>query len=69
MQPQAIPNVERLLTTEEVADYLRVPASWVRDHSNGKRQPALPSIKIGHYRRFRLDELQHWLREHTDAAL
>jgi excisionase family DNA binding protein len=51
----------RLMDVAEVAEYLKVPVGWVRDHSNGKRPPELPSFKLGKYRRFRLDEIQRWM--------
>jgi excisionase family DNA binding protein len=41
------------MTVEEVADYLKVTPAWVRAHSNGNRQPTLPSAKFGKHRRFR----------------
>lgn len=38
----------KLLTADEVADILRVPASWVRD----RRLNPLPRVKMGRHVRF-----------------
>lgn len=54
---QAVP----LLTAADVAAILNVPEGWVRDHANGKRNPVLPSFKVGRYVRFRRDEIERWL--------
>jgi excisionase family DNA binding protein len=46
-----------LITVPELADYLRVPRSWVYSRT---RTDSLPCVKIGKYRRFRLrDVLDH----------
>ena len=52
---------ESLLTMEELAEWLKVPRDWVRDHSNGHRGVQIPSIKIGRYRRYRKSEVEAWL--------
>lgn len=41
-------STPKLLTSEEVAEILRVPASWVRD----KRLNPMPRVKIGKHVRF-----------------
>ena len=46
-------TADRLLTVEEVAELLGMSAAWVRQHSNGMRQPAIPSVKLGKSVRFR----------------
>jgi hypothetical protein len=46
-----------LLTPDDVASYLSVPVSWVREHSSGRRLPRLPSFKVGKYWRYRQDEI------------
>jgi excisionase family DNA binding protein len=61
--------MERLLTVEEVAEWLKVEPSWVRAHANGNRRPLLPSIKIGRYRRFRKPDIERFLEDLSrDAA-
>jgi excisionase family DNA binding protein len=49
---------EKLLTVSEVAVWLRVTENWVRSHANGKRQPCLPSVKLGKNVRFRREDVE-----------
>ena len=67
----SLPSVARLLTPDDVATYLCVPVSWVREHSSGKRRPQLPGFKVGKYWRYRQDEVDRWLKvpiKDLDAA-
>src|SRR6266705_2724927 len=41
-----------LLTVADVCRRLGVSRAWVIEHSNGRRRPVLPSIKLGKVRRF-----------------
>jgi excisionase family DNA binding protein len=43
-----------LLTAEELAAQLKVPVSWVYEQS---RQGNIPTVRIGRYIRFRLQEV------------
>ena len=45
----------QLLTAPEMAKILNVPESWVREQA---RLGELPSVKLGHYVRFRSDEVR-----------
>jgi excisionase family DNA binding protein len=47
-------NDERLLTPDELAERLKVPVSWVYEQS---RVGKIPTIRIGKYVRFRLNEV------------
>ena len=49
---------ERLLTAVEVAEFLSVPESWVREQT---RAGNLPHLELGRYRRYRREELLVWL--------
>jgi predicted DNA-binding transcriptional regulator AlpA len=51
----------RFLTVAEVAEWLAVSPSWVRDHATGRRRPALPSIKLGRSLRFEERVIADWL--------
>ncbi len=51
------------LTAEEVASWLRVKVSWVREHASGRRRPHLPSDKLGKYIVFRWGTLKEWRKE------
>jgi helix-turn-helix protein len=56
-------RAEKLLTVEEVAEWLRVTPAWIRAHSNGNRKPKLPSLKMGAFHRFRHEDIQTFLEE------
>lgn len=49
----------RLVTVEEIAEFLQVPASWVyaRTASN-----TIPHVRVGRYVRFRKGEVMQWLQ-------
>lgn len=56
---------DRLLTAAEVAERLGVPETWVyRAARSGK----LPSVKLGHYVRFRWSDVEAWLERETGRA-
>jgi predicted DNA-binding transcriptional regulator AlpA len=44
---------EKLLGATEVAHWLGVSRAWVFEHSNGRRRPFLPSVKLGKSVRYR----------------
>jgi predicted DNA-binding transcriptional regulator AlpA len=44
---------EKLLGAKEVAHWLGVSRAWVFEHSNGRRRPVLPSVKLGKSVRYR----------------
>jgi len=54
-----------LLTAQDVACELCVSVSWVRDHAIGRRQPALPAIRMGGILRFRRSDIDTFLELHT----
>jgi excisionase family DNA binding protein len=47
-------NDERLLDPEELAERLKVPVSWVYENS---RQGKIPTIRIGRYVKFKLNDV------------
>lgn len=49
---------DRLLTANEVAAFLAVPVSWVREWT---RSGAIPHLKLGRYCRYRLPDVEAWL--------
>ncbi|MEO3863837.1 helix-turn-helix domain-containing protein [Acrocarpospora sp. B8E8] len=55
---------EPLLTFEEVATYLRMPASRLYDRW---REWGVPFFKIGQQLRCDLDDLRAWLVQHRTA--
>ena len=51
----------KLLTVSEVARWLAVSPSWVRDHATARRRPTLPCIKLGKSLRFEEKGVAEWL--------
>jgi len=51
---------DRLLTTDEVADYLRLDANSVRAMARQKR---IPTIRIGRLWRYRRVDIEQWIKE------
>jgi hypothetical protein len=60
-----------LLTAEELAARLNVPASWIREQTRSRSLTGdpLPHLRLGRYVRFQWDspELQGWLRRRLCA--
>jgi len=50
-----------LLTVADICKKLGVSRAWVIEHSNGRRRPVLPSIKLGKVRRFDPNELARFI--------
>jgi predicted DNA-binding transcriptional regulator AlpA len=59
---------DRLLDTDDVAAMLGVSTIWVRQHSNGTRQPTIPSVKIGRCVRFIREEVLEFIKSMRRAA-
>jgi len=55
---------EELLTVEELADRLKVPASWIYQRTRRRGCDRLPHIKIGKYLRFEAEAVAAWLGKH-----
>jgi excisionase family DNA binding protein len=59
------PNVSSepgtLLTVREVAQFIKVPVSWVYERTRRRGVERLPHIKVGKYLRFRLREIEVYL--------
>ena len=53
---------KKLLTIEEVADYLNVKVSWVRS-AIFRRE--IPYLKVGSLVRFRAKELHEWIEKNS----
>ena len=52
-----------LLTVRDVARMLRVPISWVYDHTRPGCRDPLPYLKLGKYVRFQAAAVQSYLEE------
>jgi excisionase family DNA binding protein len=53
---------ETLLTVADVAELLRVPASWVYERTRRRGTERLPHLKLGKYLRFSQPEVLNWLQ-------
>jgi excisionase family DNA binding protein len=59
----------QLLTVRQVAEWLNVSPSWVRDHATKRRRPTLPALKLGKTLRFRKDQLAEWIRQLSEQRV
>ena len=50
-----------LLSAETASKRWDIPVSWIRDMA---RRGELPHVKLGHYTRFRPDDLARFIQEH-----
>jgi excisionase family DNA binding protein len=55
----------RLLTAEEVADWLAVTPTWVHEMA---RSGEIPAIKLGRYWRFSRSAIEDWLAERAQRT-
>jgi excisionase family DNA binding protein len=58
-------NVDELLTVEEVATLLRVPKSWIYQHTRKRDKERLPHVKLGKYLRFFASDIRKFLESKT----
>lgn len=54
-------TIEQYVTTEEVAEFLGKPASWLH-HRAGPL--GIPRRKIGQHWRYKLSEVAQWVETH-----
>jgi excisionase family DNA binding protein len=54
---------ERLLTAQDVAQWLGVSARWVLAHAAGLNRPVLPSVKLGKAVRFARSDVEDFIRQ------
>jgi excisionase family DNA binding protein len=59
MSPQS-----ELLTVRQVAELLRVPASWVYGRMRKRSLERLPAYRLGKYWRFDRNEVLAWVERH-----
>jgi len=62
---RSLSNANGLLDARTLARLFGVPESWVREQA---RLGNLPSFKLGHYVRFRLEEVERYLAERANQA-
>ena len=54
-------NGNQLLSAKAAADRWEVPESWIRDMA---RRGELPCVHLGHYVRFKREDLDQFVSEH-----
>ncbi len=59
------PTPERLFTPEEAAELLRVKLSWLYQHTRRRSRDRIPFVKVGHYLRFREQDLLAYISKRT----
>lgn len=60
-------SLHELLTVNEVAEMLRVPASWVYGHTRRRATNRIPGFRLGKYWRFREADVNAWIeRQKTE---
>jgi excisionase family DNA binding protein len=59
MQMQA----DELMTVSEVAALLKVPVSWVYEHTRRRGNECIPHVKLGKYLRFSAADVKAWLEQ------
>jgi excisionase family DNA binding protein len=52
----------KLITLEELADWLKVPKSWIYDRTRTAGPERLPFYKLGRYLRFSVPEIEDYIR-------
>jgi excisionase family DNA binding protein len=55
-----------LLTIDEMAEWLKVPKSWLYSRTKETGPEAMPRVKVGKYIRFIETEVMEWLRNRNE---
>jgi predicted DNA-binding transcriptional regulator AlpA len=55
-----------LLTVFELAEILKVKASWLYGQTRQTGPASIPRLRVGKYIRFRLEEVLRWLKTRQD---
>jgi excisionase family DNA binding protein len=58
-------TVDRLLTVEELANYLDVPVATI--YAWRHRRQAPPGFRVGKHLRFRWSDIQQWINDRIGA--
>ncbi len=60
------PPKDKLLTVDELAEYLGVAKSWVYERTRDRSNSGIPKIRVGKYRKFHLPDVLSWLKDKYD---
>lgn len=58
---------DNFLSVNELAEFLNVPKSWIYSRTRETGPDAMPSIKVGKYCRFVLDDVLDWLKNQNES--
>ena len=65
-----LPDIDELLTVDDLARLLKVNRSWVYEHVRNRGRPdrdRLPHIKIGKYIRFEMKTVREYLHRKSQG--
>lgn len=65
---EAAVREDALLTVHEVAGMLKVPPSWVYEHTRERSRDRIPGFRIGKYWRFAEADVLAWLATRRTSA-
>ncbi len=57
-----------LMTVADVAELLKVPVSWVYEHTRRRSIERIPGFRLGKYWRFRESDVLAWLERQRVGA-
>ena len=57
---------EELMTVSEIAEFLKVPVSWVYERTRRTGIERIPHLKLGKYLRFSVAEVKTWIEEQRE---
>ncbi len=61
--------MDELLTVDEVAEWLKVPPSWIYERTRRRGEGRLPFIKLGKYLRFEAAAVRNYLERQRRSSL
>ena len=56
-------KTEELMTVSEIAEFLKVPVSWVYERTRRRGLERIPHLRLGKYLRFSLPDIKTWLEQ------
>lgn len=58
---------DEFLTTDELAERLKVPKSWVYARTRERGPNAMPRLKFGKYCRFEWPKVKEWIQKQNEV--
>jgi excisionase family DNA binding protein len=63
-QSEAMDTLDRLLSVQDLADYLGVPVATIYTWRHNGHGP--PGFRVRRHLRFRTSDVAHWITQHLD---